>query len=56
MTDVVDFIIDFESGTLSDDAIIDGFQMLIDTKVIYSLQGSYQRAAKKLIDQGYCHD
>jgi hypothetical protein len=56
MTDVVDFIIDFESGTLCDDEIIEGFQMLINTGTINNLQGSYQRTAQQLIDQGYCHD
>jgi hypothetical protein len=53
---VVDFIIDFESGTLCNDAIIEGFQKLIDSGTVWQLQGSYGRTAQQLIDQGYCYD
>jgi hypothetical protein len=56
MINVVDFIIDFESGTLCDDAIIEGFQALIDSGAVWQLQGSYGRTAQQLIDQGYCYD
>lgn len=53
--DVVDFIISYESGELEEDAIVEGFQYLINTRTINNLQGSYQRMAKQLIDAGYCH-
>jgi hypothetical protein len=52
--DVVDFIIDYESGDLSNDEVITGFQYLIDTGLIRNLQGSYQRMAQGLINEGYC--
>ena len=54
--DVVDFIIEFEQGGLSDDAIIDGFQYLIDTGLVWQLQGSYGRMAKMLIEDGFCRE
>ena len=53
--DVVGFIMDFESGQITDDEkIIEGFQYLIDSGTINGLQGSYQRAAASLINQGLC--
>jgi len=53
--DVVGFIIDFESGELSDDELIEGFQHLIDTGTVWQLQGFYGRTAQTLIDAGHCH-
>jgi len=52
--DIVDFIIEYESGTLSDDQIIEFFQKIIDNGTVWGLQGSYGRMAKHLIDNGYC--
>lgn len=52
--DEVGFIIDFEGGTLSDEEIIEGFQHLIDSGVVWKLQGSYGRMAKSLIEAGLC--
>jgi len=52
--DLVDFFIEFESGTLDEDEIIEGFQYLINTRTINNLQGSYQRIAQQLIDAGLC--
>lgn len=52
--DTVGFIIDYESGALTDDEVIGGFQSLIDTGVVWSLQGHYGRTATYLIDHGYC--
>ena len=54
--DVVAFIMDFEGGELDDVEIIKGFQHLIDTGLVWSLQGSYGRMAKHLIEEGYCHE
>ena len=51
---IVDFIIEYELGTLSDDQIIEFFQEIIDSGMVWSLQGSYRRMAKHLIDNGYC--
>lgn len=52
--DIVDAIIELETGELSDDRTIELFQELIDTGKISGLQGSYQRMATALIEQGYC--
>lgn len=56
MTDrsTLDLMIQFEQGDLSDEAIIDLFQELINTGLAWSLQGSYGRMAHNLIDAGLC--
>lgn len=54
--DLVGAIIDFENGDLDDDATIELFQHLVDTGQAWTLQGSYGRAARALIDQGYVTD
>ena len=54
--DLVDFIIEYETGNLNEDQIIEGFQYLINTRTINNLQGSYQRMAQRLIDGGLCHE
>jgi hypothetical protein len=53
--DVVDFIIDYESGLLKEEEIISGFQNLIDTGIVWQLQGHYGRMASTLIKYGHCH-
>lgn len=53
--DTVGFIMDFEGGELSEEQITEGFQHLIDSGLVWSRQGSYGRAARRLIDAGYCH-
>lgn len=50
--DIVGFVIAFEAGALDREEVIDGFQHLVDLGVIWSLQGSYQRAAQTLIEDG----
>ena len=52
--DIVGFIIAVENGEASEDEVVEGFQHLIDTGTAWSLQGSYGRAAKTLIEQGLC--
>jgi hypothetical protein len=47
-------IIAFEQGQLSDTEIIDLFQEMIDDGSVWSLQGTYGRAARSLICNGYC--
>ena len=38
----------------SEELIIEAWQHLIDTGLVWSLQGSYGQAAVKLIEQGLC--
>jgi hypothetical protein len=50
--DVMSAIIDYESGELSEDAVIELFQHLVDTGMAWQLQGSYGRTARALIQAG----
>tara|TARA_R100000781_G_scaffold86248_3_gene53075 strand:+ start:2092 stop:2274 length:183 start_codon:yes stop_codon:yes gene_type:complete len=56
--DIAEFIINYENDNLKDDQVnlfyqvIDYFQELVDSGKINSLQGSYQRTAKSLLDAG----
>lgn len=52
--DMVGFVMAFESGDLDEDAIIEGFQHLIDSGTVWSLQGTYGRTALALIEGGLC--
>lgn len=52
--DRVSFIMDLEDGGLDEDQVIDGMQHLIDDDSVWHLQGSYQRIATKLIENGAC--
>jgi len=45
-------IIAFENGELDEDEVIALFQELCDTGIIYELQGSYQRIAQQMIQDG----
>jgi len=53
MKDVVNQIMAYEQGDMDDEEVIDFFQTLLDTRIIYSLQGSYQRQAQALLEAGY---
>lgn len=52
-TNVSAFIIDFECGELSGDATIALFQYLLDSGLAWSLQGSYGRTTRELLNAGY---
>ena len=52
--DTTGAIIQFESGDLSQEGIIELFQNLINSGLAWRLQGSYGRMADKLIEAGYC--
>jgi hypothetical protein len=45
-------IIAFENGELDNDEIVVLFQELCDSGLIYDLQGSYQRIAQQLVNEG----
>jgi hypothetical protein len=60
MTDLTTFeacsiIEDFDGRTPSREEVVAAFQSLINTKVVWSLQGFYGRTAQRLIDSGECH-
>jgi hypothetical protein len=48
-------IIAYESGELDEDEVVALFQHLIDTGVVWSLQGSYGRMAAALIEVDLCY-
>ena len=50
----VNQIIAYESGELDEEEIIDLFQDLIDSGVVWQLQGHYGRTASNLLGQGLC--
>lgn len=56
MNNIVNNIIDFEAGLLDEQSTIDLFQVLIDTGMVWKLQGFYGRMAVDLIERGLCND
>lgn len=50
----IDAIIAFENGALDEDETISLFQDLIDSGMVWKLQGFYGRTARDLIDAGLC--
>ena len=48
-TDIVSQISAFENGELRNEDVYALFQFLLDSGMIYSLQGSYQRMAEELL-------
>ena len=50
--DLAGNIIAFEMGTLDEEDIRTLFQYLVDTGIAWTLQGSYGRMAKNLIQAG----
>ena len=52
MQDIVGQIMAFEQGELEDGEVYALFQFLLDSGMIYSLQGSYQRMAEDLLLAG----
>ena len=54
MKDLTQQIIMYESGELTDSQTIQLFQHLIDSGLVYSLQGHYGRTAEALIVDGFC--
>ncbi len=54
--DLIDKIMSYESGEMSDADTIDFFQELIDSGQCWTLQGHYGRTAQALIEQGSCKE
>lgn len=52
--DVVDFVIGFEGGMISESEIVEGFQHMINDGIVWGLQGMYGRMANNLIEAGVC--
>lgn len=50
---IVDRIVEFEQGTLDEDATVSLFQELVNTGIVWSLQGVYGRLAIALINAGH---
>ena len=50
------FIMAYENGQLNENAIVEGFQKMIDDGSIWKLQGHYGRTAKALIENELCQD
>jgi hypothetical protein len=50
---LVDLIMDYENGDLDFDETLELFTELVSSGMIDSLQGSYQRTAAILIQEGY---
>ena len=54
--DTVSFIMAYEGGELTtQDQVVEGFQHLIDSGLVWALQGCYGRTATRLIEMGLCH-
>lgn len=45
-------IVDYETGCLDDNEVIELFQELVDNGMAWTLQGHYGRTAKAMIDEG----
>lgn len=52
MKDVVGKIIAFENGEMDNEEVFELFQFLLDSGMIHSLQGSYQRMTEELLLAG----
>ncbi len=48
----VNGIIDYENGDLDETEVLDLFQDMVNTGVVWQLQGSYGRTAQQLISAG----
>ncbi len=52
----VERLMEYEDGALNEEQEAQLFQELIDTGLVWALQGSYGRHAKYLIAKGLCHE
>ena len=54
--DIIDYIMDYESGDMSDLDTLKMFSELIKNGMAWTLQGHYGRTAKHLIENEYLMD
>lgn len=54
--DIFDAIMDIECNDVTQERYIECYQYLIDSGVVWELQGSYGRMAMHLIEEGLCHE
>jgi len=47
-------IIDYEEGAMEWERMVEFFQEMIDSGIVWNLQGSYGRMAHRLIVEGHC--
>ena len=52
--EAIDAIMIIEGGEAGQEEMVEAFQSLIDSGVVWSLQGFYGRTAASLIEQGIC--
>lgn len=52
MDSLVDSIMRYEGGEMDDEEVVEFFQWLVNSGVVWQLQGSYGRTAKALIEAG----
>ena len=51
---MVEMIMKYENGRMTEEEVIDFFQQIIESGLVWELQGSYGRMAQMLIDEGLC--
>jgi hypothetical protein len=51
--EIIDYIMDYESGELSDKDTLQMFSEMIKSGMAWSLQGHYGRTASALIEDGW---
>jgi len=52
---VVDNIIKYENGEMTEGEAVEFFQALINSGLVWKLQGHYGRTAVSLIEEGLCN-
>ena len=52
---LIDSINEFEAGSMQETEMVSLFQTLIDTGIVWHLQGMYGVIAARLIQDGRCH-